>query len=110
MLGNSTFRRRHDDETQRSDRGENRVALSDGSYSARSLDGRNWGAQDLGRGAGQAGRSRAYPRAMARMVSDLAKPDAVFVIDTGLNTLWSGNWIRRAPLQLLALAGWFAFQ
>jgi pyruvate dehydrogenase (quinone) len=47
---------------------------------------------------------------MARMVSDLAKPDAVFVIDTGLNTLWSGNWIRRAPLQLLALAGWFAFQ
>ena len=24
-----------------------------------------------------------------------AKPDAVFLIDTGLNTLWSGNWIRQ---------------
>jgi pyruvate dehydrogenase (quinone) len=29
------------------------------------------------------------------MVSDLANRDAVFVIDTGLNTLWSGNWIRQ---------------
>jgi thiamine pyrophosphate-dependent acetolactate synthase large subunit-like protein len=28
------------------------------------------------------------------MVGDMAKSDAVFVFDTGLNTLWSGNWIR----------------
>jgi pyruvate dehydrogenase (quinone) len=28
-------------------------------------------------------------------VSDVAARDAVFVIDTGLNTLWSGNWIRQ---------------
>jgi pyruvate dehydrogenase (quinone) len=33
------------------------------------------------------------------MVSNLAKRDAVFVIDTGLNTLWSGNWIRQSGEQ-----------
>lgn len=40
-----------------------------------------------------------HPQAVARMVSDLAKPDAVFVLDTGLNTLWSGNWIRQTGQQ-----------
>jgi pyruvate dehydrogenase (quinone) len=40
-----------------------------------------------------------HPQAVARMVSDLAKRDAVFVIDTGLNTLWSGNWIRQSGEQ-----------
>ena len=38
-------------------------------------------------------RDRIHPQAVARVVSDLAKDDAVFVFDTGLNTLWSGNWI-----------------
>ena len=42
---------------------------------------------------------RIHPQAVARMVSDLAKRDAVFVIDTGLNTLWSGNWIRQSGQQ-----------
>jgi pyruvate dehydrogenase (quinone) len=40
-----------------------------------------------------------HPQAVARMVSDLAKRDAVFVIDTGLNTLWSANWIRQSGEQ-----------
>jgi pyruvate dehydrogenase (quinone) len=40
-------------------------------------------------------KDRIYPQAVARAVSDLAARDAVFVIDTGLNTLWSGNWIRQ---------------
>ena len=40
-----------------------------------------------------------HPQAVVRMVSDLAKPDAVFVIDTGLNTLWAGNWIRQRGTQ-----------
>ncbi|HZZ60827.1 MAG TPA: thiamine pyrophosphate-dependent enzyme [Roseiarcus sp.] len=40
-------------------------------------------------------RDRIHPQAVARAVSDLAARDAVFVIDTGLNTLWSGNWIRQ---------------
>lgn len=40
-----------------------------------------------------------YPQAVARTVSDLAESDAVFVFDTGLNTLWSGNWIRQHGTQ-----------
>jgi pyruvate dehydrogenase (quinone) len=40
-----------------------------------------------------------HPQAVARIVSDLAKRDAVFVIDTGLNTLWSANWIRQSGEQ-----------
>ena len=44
-------------------------------------------------------KDRIHPQAVARMVSDLAKRDAVFVIDTGLNTLWSGNWIRQSGEQ-----------
>lgn len=40
-----------------------------------------------------------HPQAVARTVSELAKPDAVFVLDTGLNTLWSGNWIQQTGTQ-----------
>jgi len=36
---------------------------------------------------------------VARMVGDLAKRDAIFVLDTGLNTLWSANWIRQSGSQ-----------
>ena len=42
---------------------------------------------------------RIHPQAVARTVSDQAKPDAVFVFDTGLNTLWSANWIRQSGSQ-----------
>jgi pyruvate dehydrogenase (quinone) len=42
---------------------------------------------------------RIHPQAVARAVSDAAKRDAVFIIDTGLNTLWSGNWIRQSGSQ-----------
>ena len=49
---------------------------------------------DLGRS-----KDRIHPQAVARAVSDLAKPDAIFVFDTGLNTLWSGNWIRQSGAQ-----------
>ena len=45
---------------------------------------------DLGRS-----KDRIHPQAVARAVSDLAARHAVFVIDTGLNTLWSANWIRQ---------------
>ena len=44
-------------------------------------------------------RDRINPQAVARAVSDAAKRDAVFIIDTGLNTLWSGNWIRQSGSQ-----------
>jgi pyruvate dehydrogenase (quinone) len=42
---------------------------------------------------------RIHPQAVARAVSDLASRDAVFTFDTGLNTLWSGNWIRQSGSQ-----------
>jgi pyruvate dehydrogenase (quinone) len=42
---------------------------------------------------------RIHPQSVARAVSDLAKPDAVFTLDTGLNTLWSANWIRQSGKQ-----------
>ncbi|MDB5636115.1 MAG: pyruvate dehydrogenase [Bradyrhizobium sp.] len=42
---------------------------------------------------------RIHPQAVARGVSDLARRDAIFVLDTGLNTLWSANWIRQTGSQ-----------
>jgi pyruvate dehydrogenase (quinone) len=44
-------------------------------------------------------KDRIHPQAVARAVSDLAARDAAFVFDTGLNTLWSGNWIRQSGEQ-----------
>jgi thiamine pyrophosphate-dependent acetolactate synthase large subunit-like protein len=42
---------------------------------------------------------RIHPQAVARAVSDAARNDAIFVFDTGLNTLWSANWIRQTGSQ-----------
>jgi pyruvate dehydrogenase (quinone) len=42
---------------------------------------------------------RIHPQAVARMISDLANRDAIFTLDTGLNTLWSANWIRQSGSQ-----------
>jgi pyruvate dehydrogenase (quinone) len=44
-------------------------------------------------------KDRIHPQAVARTVSDLARSDATFVFDTGLNTLWSANWIRQTGSQ-----------
>ena len=44
-------------------------------------------------------RDRIHPQAVARAVSDLARRSAVFVLDTGLNTLWSANWLRQSGAQ-----------
>ena len=44
-------------------------------------------------------KDRIHPQAVARAVSDLARKDATFVFDTGLNTLWSANWIRQSGSQ-----------
>jgi thiamine pyrophosphate-dependent acetolactate synthase large subunit-like protein len=44
-------------------------------------------------------RDRIHPQALARAVSDRARRDAIFVLDTGLNTLWSANWIRQSGSQ-----------
>jgi pyruvate dehydrogenase (quinone) len=44
-------------------------------------------------------KDRIHPQAVARGASDLARRDAIFVLDTGLNTLWSANWIRQSGSQ-----------
>ena len=44
-------------------------------------------------------RDRIHPQAVARLVGDLAKRDAVLTFDTELNTLWSANWIRQSGSQ-----------
>lgn len=40
-----------------------------------------------------------HPQAVARLLSDGAADDAVFVIDTGEVTLWAANWIRQSGRQ-----------
>jgi pyruvate dehydrogenase (quinone) len=42
---------------------------------------------------------RIHPQAVARTVGELAAKDAIFVLDTGLNTLWSANYIRQSGSQ-----------
>jgi pyruvate dehydrogenase (quinone) len=43
-----------------------------------------------------------HPQGLARAVSDLAAEDALFCVDTGEVTLWSGNWLRpRARQQII---------
>ena len=39
-------------------------------------------------------KDRIHPQALVRAVSDLAAEDAVFCVDTGEVTLWTGNWLR----------------
>jgi pyruvate dehydrogenase (quinone)/pyruvate oxidase len=38
---------------------------------------------------------RIHPQAVARLVSDRAADDAIFVVDTGEVTLWAANWLRQ---------------
>ncbi|MDB5609202.1 MAG: pyruvate dehydrogenase [Bradyrhizobium sp.] len=44
-------------------------------------------------------KDRIHPQAVARGISKLARADAIFVFDTGLNTLWSANWIQQTGSQ-----------
>jgi len=44
-------------------------------------------------------RDRIHPQAVARLLSDLARDDAVFVNDTGEVTLWAANWARQRGRQ-----------
>lgn len=39
------------------------------------------------------------PQYLARRLSDQAAADAIFVVDTGVVTLWCGNWIRQSGRQ-----------
>jgi len=46
-------------------------------------------------------KDRIHPQALARAVSDLAAEDAVYCVDTGTVTLWTGNWLRPRGRQLV---------
>lgn len=76
------------------------VAKTDGSFFERVTSERHkWDAMLDKQADPKRSRDRIHPQAVARAVSDAAKRDAVFLIDTGLNTLWSGNWIRQSGSQ-----------
>jgi pyruvate dehydrogenase (quinone) len=76
------------------------AAKSDGRFFERvTSERRKWDAMLDKQADPQRSRDRIHPQAVARAVSDAAKRDAVFLIDTGLNTLWSGNWIRQTGSQ-----------
>jgi thiamine pyrophosphate-dependent acetolactate synthase large subunit-like protein len=76
------------------------AAKSDGSFFERvTSERRKWDAMLDKQADPKRSRDRIHPQAVARAASDAAKRDAVFVIDTGLNTLWSGNWIRQSGSQ-----------
>jgi pyruvate dehydrogenase (quinone) len=73
---------------------------SDSSFFDRVTEGREaWNEMQDKQSDPARSKDRIHPQAVARAVSDLAARDAVFVIDTGLNTLWSANWIRQSGEQ-----------
>jgi pyruvate dehydrogenase (quinone) len=73
---------------------------SDSSFFDRVTEGRKaWNEMQDKQSDPARSKDRIHPQAVARAVSDLAARDAVFVIDTGLNTLWSANWIRQSGEQ-----------
>ncbi|MGQ0661794.1 thiamine pyrophosphate-dependent enzyme [Sphingosinicella sp.] len=45
------------------------------------------------------GGDKLHPQAVARLASDLADDNAVFVVDTGEVTLWAANWLRQRGSQ-----------
>jgi pyruvate dehydrogenase (quinone) len=76
------------------------AAKSDGKFRDGVADERRTWDEMLDKQADPArSKDRIHPQAVARAVSDLASRDAVFVLDTGLNTLWSANWIRQSGSQ-----------
>src|SRR6201993_2795412 len=76
------------------------AAKSDGKFFEHVASGRRkWDAMLDKQADPKRSRDRIHPQAGARAVSDAAKRDAVFLIDVGINTLWSGNWIRQSGSQ-----------
>jgi thiamine pyrophosphate-dependent acetolactate synthase large subunit-like protein len=76
------------------------AAKSDGGFFDKLTRDRHQWDEKLDKQAGLSrSKDRIHPQAVARTVSDLARPDATFVLDTGLNTLWSANWIRQTGTQ-----------
>src|SRR5215468_5045258 len=75
-------------------------AKADGKFFERvTSERRKWDAMLDKQADPKRSRDRIHPQAVARAVSDAAKDDAVFLVDTGINTLWSGNWFRQSRSQ-----------
>ncbi|MCX7322242.1 MAG: thiamine pyrophosphate-dependent enzyme, partial [Hyphomicrobiales bacterium] len=75
-------------------------AKTDGKFFEKTLHARRKWDDMLDKQADPArSKRKTHPQAVARITSDLARPDAIFVLDTGLNTLWSANWIRQTGTQ-----------
>src|ERR1700691_2601374 len=78
------------------------AAKSDGKFTAGvTAERKKWGAMLDKQSDPARSKDVIHPQAVARAVGDLAARDAVFVFDTGLNTLWSANWIRQSGAQRL---------
>jgi pyruvate dehydrogenase (quinone) len=76
------------------------AAKADGRFlSEVNAERRKWDAKLDSQADPARSRDRIHPQAVARAVSDLAQRSAVFVLDTGLNTLWSANWLRQSGAQ-----------
>lgn len=75
-------------------------AKNDGKFFEKTAHARQKWDQMLDKQADPArSKGKIHPQAVARVTSDLARSDAIFVLDTGLNTLWSANWIRQNGTQ-----------
>lgn len=72
----------------------------DAFFKKASADRKSWGAM-LDKKAGIGKETKIKPQSVARTLGDLAAPNAVFVVDTGVVTLWCGNWIRQSGEQRL---------
>jgi pyruvate dehydrogenase (quinone) len=73
---------------------------SDGSFLARVNETRrDWDEMLADKADVSRSRDRIHPQAVARLLSDHARDDALFVNDTGEVTLWAANWVRQRGRQ-----------
>ena len=61
-----------------------------------------WDTMLDGKAAPAAAGGRIRPQRLARLLSDHADADAVFVTDTGEVTLWAANWLRQRGTQRIS--------
>jgi len=79
---------------------ERMMAREDGRFLARAVEAKaEWEAMLAAKADPARGGDLIHPQAVARLLSDGADDDAVFVIDTGEVTLWAANWIRQTGRQ-----------
>ncbi|MDB5777520.1 MAG: poxB [Herbaspirillum sp.] len=70
-------------------------------YKKVSEDRRKWNAMLDKHAEADGNAKKIKPQTLARKIGEMADRDAVFVVDTGVVTLWCGNWIRQSGRQRL---------